>query len=64
MNAQSANPESTLMPLATAADELSQLAYDFHNDMLDRGKVVLTPREWIDEFRSWLLGVDFRSVQE
>lgn len=42
------------MTIAEAADALSQLAYDFYNDMLLQGTNELAAEEWMEKFRSWL----------
>jgi len=42
------------MSLAEVADALSDLVRQFHNDMLRQGVKQRAPKEWLEEFRSWL----------
>lgn len=52
------NPDSARMPLADAHDALGDLVTRFHNDMVRVGIKELRPSEWLDQFRSYLTGVD------
>lgn len=48
-----------IMPLAHAHDALGDQVSRFHNDCLRRGITELPPREWVEEFRSWLDAYEF-----
>lgn len=48
-----------MMSLEHAHDGLSDAVMNFYNDMLRRGTREMTPREWAEEFRSWLDGYKF-----
>jgi hypothetical protein len=44
----------TGMPLDHAHDALGNCVSQFYNDMLRQGVKELAPRQWVEEFRSWL----------
>lgn len=55
---------AALMPLDHAREELEWVVMDFRNEMLRRGFKELPPREWVEEFRSWLNAADFEREYE
>lgn len=55
-----ADKTQTTMSVGAAADALSNLAYDFHNQMIREGTKELRPEQWLEAFLSWLpSGIEF-----
>ncbi len=55
---------AVLMSLDHAQDELERAVLDFRAEMLHCGIKELPPREWVEEFRSWLDAADFEREYE